>query len=62
MTEKKSTYKPRYEEKDKVITKFNFVFDESRINYKTEIPELPTKPRPKPDEKKHLVEVNKLKG
>jgi hypothetical protein len=38
MADRKPNFKPRYEEKDKVTTKFNFVFDEKRINYKTEIP------------------------
>jgi hypothetical protein len=54
------TYKPKYEEKENVVTKYSFIFDESTINYKTEIPELPTKLRSKPDEKKHQNHKDKI--
>ncbi len=33
--EKKPSFRPKFEEKNKIVTKFNFVFDEEKINFKT---------------------------
>lgn len=56
--EKKLVYKPKGEQ---VSSRFGFVYDQSAINYRTEIPELPEKPKHKPDEKvkeKRIGEIN----
>jgi hypothetical protein len=33
--EKKTSFKPKFEEKNKIVTKFNFVFDEDKVSFKT---------------------------
>ena len=49
--EEKRSYKPKYEQKHH--SKFNFVYDESTVDHRTVIPDIPEKPKPHPDDK-HL--------
>lgn len=61
--QKKQSYKPKFEEKDKEVRKrYNFVFDEQQITYKTEIPELPAKLKPKPNADKFKDKIDQIQA
>lgn len=56
--DKKVYYKVKDEEDLK--GKFGFQYIKANINYRTEIPELPAKPRAKPDEKVRDKKIEEL--
>ena len=55
-TEKKVGYKA----KDEFPVKFGFEYNEEAINYRTEIPPLPEKPKHKPDESIKLKKIQDI--
>lgn len=54
-------YKSKYVEKPGPPKRFDFVYDPTIINFKTEIPPLPEKNRPKPDEKGFTKKITELR-
>lgn len=52
--------RPKYEEKNKVTRKFEFIFDEDKVTYRTEIPELPAKPKTKPNAESHKKALEQI--
>lgn len=58
----KNSHRAKYQEKDKAVTKFGFVFSEDRVDWRTEIPELPLKPRTRPDDKVHSKKVSEVEA
>lgn len=52
--------KPSYVSKDDFPVRFGFEYNESAINYRTEIPALPEKPKHRPDEKVKDKKVHEI--
>ena len=50
--------KPQYQDKQGGFkSRFGFVYDESKIGFNTEIPEMPEKPKQKPDDARYNKKV-----
>lgn len=54
---KGASYKSKYVEKPGPPKRFEFVYDPTLINFKTEIPPLPEKQKPRPDEKFYTKKI-----
>jgi uncharacterized coiled-coil DUF342 family protein len=54
--------KPQYRSKEEERSRFGFEYVKANINYRTEIPPLPEKPRHKPDEKVLDKKVEEVQG
>ena len=56
--QKRVAYRPKEE---KVQSRFGYTYDEDSINYRTQIPPIPEKPKNRPDEKIRDKKVQEIK-